>query len=155
LFYRSLVVALIGLAPVALTLAINFAWMSETGVWLDVGTSMIAGITFGVGVDYSIHILSALKGTAAADWRARVLQSVGLVSRPVVFNTVAVAVGFLVLTLASYQPIQHMGRFAAATLAVSATIALVVIPLLAFCLQPRALAERRHSIRLDEEVTVS
>ena len=140
LFYRSFVVAVVGLAPVAVTLTANFAWMALLGVPLDVGTAMIAAITFGVAVDYSIHILSALRETQAANWRDRVVQSVGLVSRPIVFNTIAVSMGFLVLTLASYQAIQHMGRFVAATLAISAVLALVLIPLLAFVLRPRALA---------------
>ena len=60
--YRSLTSALLAMAPVSLTLLVVYGGMGLLGVHLDIGTSMLASLTTGAGVDYALHLLAAWKG---------------------------------------------------------------------------------------------
>src|SRR5262249_50895357 len=60
--YRSFWSALLAMTPVCLTLLVIYGGMGLIGVHLDIGTSMLASLTTGAGVDYAVHLLAAWKG---------------------------------------------------------------------------------------------
>ncbi|MFT7621606.1 MAG: putative RND superfamily exporter protein, partial [Myxococcota bacterium] len=55
--FRSIIAGLIGLVPTGLTLLVTFGLMGlfPERLPLDIGSSMIASIALGVGIDYAIH----------------------------------------------------------------------------------------------------
>jgi predicted RND superfamily exporter protein len=108
---RSLRWGIYCVAPSALAVLINFAFMGWMNIPLGVATSMFAGMTLGIGVDFAIHVLEGF-GTA----RARGLSpeealrdSMARTGPAVLINTLAIALGFGVLTLSQVPANARLG----------------------------------------------
>src|SRR5690554_400778 len=143
---RSVSMGLLALLPLLFTMVGVFTLMALTGTNLDIGTSIIAAISFGIGIDYAIHTISALRlstGKNQAELIANALQACG---KPILINTLALGLGFLVLTLSGYQALVNLGYFISLTMLFSALFALLVLP--AFYRQEEPLIET------DEELVV-
>jgi predicted RND superfamily exporter protein len=135
--YRSLTSALLAMAPVTLTLLVVYGGMGLLGVHLDIGTSMLASLTTGAGVDYALHLLAAWKGppgegrATEADLRKAASYSSFLVGRAIWTNALMVAGGFVVLTMGEARPLQNVGGLTAAAMMVAALATFVAVPVLA------------------------
>ena len=135
--YRSLTSALLAMAPVSLTLLVVYGGMGLLGVHLDIGTSMLASLTTGAGVDYALHLLAAWKGPpgeAAAtteDLRKAATYSSFLVGRAIWTNALMVAGGFVVLTMGEARPLQNVGGLTATAMMAAALATFVAVPVLA------------------------
>lgn len=129
---KSVILGLISLVPLAFTVLINFGTMGFAGLPLDAVTSIIASIAIGIGVDYAIHYISRYRlemadGHDAVTALTRTGASAG---RAIVFNALALVIGFLVLVFSHFRAIAVFGLLISATMIVSSLAALVVIPLL-------------------------
>jgi predicted RND superfamily exporter protein len=132
--YRSLSAALLAMAPVSMTLLMVYGGMGLLGVHLDIGTSMLASLTTGAGVDYAVHLLAAWKGPpgegpadrAALDGAAS--YAAFLVGRAIWTNALMVAGGFVVLTMGEARPLQNVGGLTAAAMMVAALATFAAIP---------------------------
>ena len=135
--YRSLWSALLAMAPVSLTLLVIYGGMGFLGVHLDIGTSMLAALTTGAGVDYALHLLAAWKGpegpgpASAEDLRKAGAYASFLVGRAIWTNALMVAGGFVVLTMGEARPLQNVGGLTAAAMMVAALATFVTVPVLA------------------------
>lgn len=121
---------LLCLVALFISVIVNFGFMSFADIPLDVVTIMISGVCIGIGVDYSIHVLSRYrlelrsgKGREAA--LASVVSSTG---RGVFFNAATLALGFGLLAFSSFKAISLFGLLVAATMCTSALGALLVLP---------------------------
>lgn len=128
LIFRSPSIALLVPLPLILTLLGVFAIMAAAGVDLDIGTSIIAAISFGIGIDYSIHIISALKSSKSTTHLEQIRDALKLCGKPILINTLALGSGFLVLTLSGYQALINLGYFISITMFLSAVFSLLVLP---------------------------
>ncbi len=135
--YRSLWSALLAMAPVSLTLLVVYGGMGLLGVHLDIGTSMLASLTTGAGVDYAVHLLAAWKGPPGArataspdDLRKSASYASFLVGRAIWTNALMVAGGFVVLTMGEARPLQNVGGLTAAAMMVAALATFAAIPAL-------------------------
>jgi len=61
LMFRSLFTGALAVIPVALTVLAVYGVMAALDIYLDPPSSMFAAIAIGVGVDFSIHLLSRLR----------------------------------------------------------------------------------------------
>ncbi|MFO0762455.1 MAG: MMPL family transporter [Byssovorax sp.] len=129
--YRSVWSALLSMAPVSLTLVIIYGAMGFFGIHLDVGTSMLASLTTGAGVDYALHLLAAWKAPPGGSLRDAASYSAFLVGRAIWTNAIMVAVGFVVLTMGEARPLQNVGGLTAAAMVVAALATFATIPVLA------------------------
>jgi predicted RND superfamily exporter protein len=137
--YRSLTGALLAMAPVSLTLLVVYGGMGLLGVHLDIGTSMLASLTTGAGVDYALHLLAAWKGGPAgatgpatqAELKKAATYASFLVGRAIWTNALMVAGGFVVLTMGEARPLQNVGGLTAAAMMAAALATFVAIPVLA------------------------
>ncbi len=130
LIFRSATYGLLGLVPMVLTITVVFALLGVSGVYLDAASALIASIVLGIGVDYSIHFLARYRSLrrAGTDLEAAVLETLRTSGRAIVFNSLAVTVGFLVLLLSSFWPVIHMGWLVAANMVLSALLTMLVMP---------------------------
>jgi hypothetical protein len=132
--YRSLWSALLAMAPVTLTLLVVYGGMGLLGVHLDIGTSMLASLTTGAGVDYALHLLAAWKGPAGegkatpAVLRGAASYAAFLVGRAIWTNALMVAGGFVVLTMGEAKPLQNVGGLTAAAMMAAGLATFVAIP---------------------------
>jgi len=135
--YRSLWSALLAMAPVSLTLLVVYGGMGILGVHLDIGTSMLASLTTGAGVDYAVHLLAAWKGppgqgkATPAELKLAATYASFLVGRAIWTNALMVAGGFVVLTMGQARPLQNVGGLTAAAMMVAALATFAAIPVLA------------------------
>ncbi len=130
--FRSIMAGLYSILPLVFTIFTNFTLMKVFGVSLDVATAMIASMGLGIGIDYAIHFVSryrieVYKGKNADDAIKSTMHSTG---RAIVFNALAVALGFMVLIFSNFMPIMNVGWLVAATMIVSALATLIVLPCL-------------------------
>ena len=63
---RSLRLGLVATLPTVLTLAAVYGAMGALDVHLDIGTSMLASLIIGAGVDYAVHLVAAYRSASSA-----------------------------------------------------------------------------------------
>jgi uncharacterized protein len=132
IMFRSVIVGFLGSIPIVGALIINFGLMGFFNISLDFATAMIASITIGIGIDYSIHFLSRYfyeRETGCDDERCTIttLQTSG---KAIMINTFSVAAGFGVLSFASLQPLVFFGILTGITMVTSSIGAISVLPIL-------------------------
>lgn len=125
----SPLLALFCLIPLVLTVAVSFGVMGYGGVPLDMVTTMVASLAIGIGVDYSIHLVSRYRqelarGVAKAEAMTRTLTGTG---RGILVNAATLVAGFAVLLVSSLQATATLGWLLALTMIVSSVGALTVL----------------------------
>ncbi|MDI7247931.1 MAG: MMPL family transporter [Bacillota bacterium] len=121
---------LLCLVALFISVIVNFGFMSFADIPLDVVTIMISGVCIGIGVDYSIHVLSRyrLELRSGKGREAALASVVGSTGRSVFFNAATLALGFGLLAFSSFKAISLFGLLVAATMCTSALGALLVLP---------------------------
>lgn len=112
------------LAP-SLAILASFGWMGWLGVPLGVATSMFAGITLGVGVDYSIHLWAAHRrlGGALADTLSEVGPALGI-------DLATVGLGFSLLLTSPIPANVRLASLLVGSLFICFLASLLLVPLL-------------------------
>lgn len=130
LLFRRASAGLLALTPTLVTIGVIYGVMGWMRLHLDIGTSMLASLIIGAGVDYGIHVLAARRDTGAGD--TAIARESGEHTGPgVMLNALMVAAGFFVLTLGEARPLQIVGGLTAAAMGVSALATYLTIPALA------------------------
>ncbi|MBN1572633.1 MAG: RND family transporter [Deltaproteobacteria bacterium] len=132
LVFRSIKAASFSMLPLIFTIFSNFTLMRIFDVNLDVATAMIASMGLGIGIDYSIHFVSRYRIETAKglDVNDALFETIHNTGRALVFNAVAVAAGFIILVLSNFKPIMNVGWLVSATMIISASATLIIIPAL-------------------------
>jgi len=138
---KSLIAGFICITPLSISILINFAIMGFTGIKLNLGTSMVAGVSIGAGIDYAIHCLEAYKrefrasgGSGNFLWRA--YASTG---KAIIINAVSVGAGFAVLFFSRFTMLADLGLLVAITMFSSALVSLTLLPALLAVFKPKFL----------------
>ena len=128
--FRSPLSGLLAAAPTGAALLVVYGGMGLVGVRLDIGTSMLASIVIGAGVDYGVHFLSAWHAREGEPTLAGAVRAAARAGGAIWTNALAVAAGFFVLTLGEARPLKNVGALTAAAMVVAAGCTFVVLPLL-------------------------
>jgi predicted RND superfamily exporter protein len=141
---HSFAAGLIGLVPLIVSILINFAVMSLLGIKLNIGTSLVAGLAVGIGIDYTIHFMETYKEefrnlNGQGDYLHKAFSTVGLA---IVINAVSVGLGFAVLMLSEFVILRDLGFLIAQTMGISALVSLTVIPVLMESIRPKFILRR-------------
>jgi len=129
-FFRSPVLGLVAVIPTALPDLVTVGVMGLSGLPLDVGSAMVAAVVLGVAVDDAIHVLSAEREARARGLAsdAAIAEAYARTGRALVTTSVALAAGFLTLTLSSWHSIASFGLVAAVAIVLALVATLVVLP---------------------------
>ncbi len=132
LLFLSLRAGLLSLIPNIFPIIILFGIMGWSGISLNISTSMIAVIAIGIAIDDTIHYLTAFNTEVRriGDQRRAVVYVGRTVGRPIIFTSVALCLGFLIVCLSNFRPIQHFGFLAGATMATALFTDLILLPAL-------------------------
>jgi predicted RND superfamily exporter protein len=142
---KSLTAGCISIVPLSISILINFAVMGFAGIKLNLGTSMVAAVAVGIGIDYTIHCLESYK----REWRAtngagnflwRTFISSG---KAIVINAVSVGAGFAVLMFSSFTMLADLGLLIALAMFSSAIASLTVLPALLSVIKPQFIYRER------------
>jgi predicted RND superfamily exporter protein len=122
----------VSLIPNIAPIIILFGVMGWTGISLNISTSMIAGIAIGIAMDDTIHYLTAfnLNVRRSGSERQAILTVARSVGMPIVYTSVVLSAGFLVVCLSNFIPIRHFGLLSSATMVVGLFSDLVLMPAL-------------------------
>ncbi len=149
LTYRSITAGLIGIVPLGFTVLVNFGVMGLSGINLDVSTAMVASIAIGIGIDYTIHFLSAYhrESTNAAGNNEPSRGALETTGKAILFNAGSVAAGFAVLLLSNFVPLRYLGLLIALTMFTSSIASMTILPVFLDVVKPRFL---NHTIRKEK-----
>jgi len=141
---RSVIAGIVGVLPLSISILVNFAVMGFAGIKLNLGTSMVASVSVGIGIDYSIHFLEAFKREyrkykGGADFLMACFKSSG---KAIIINAVSVGAGFAVLLLSRFNILCDLGLLIAITMCTSALVSLTVLPALLVVLKPKFITKQ-------------
>ena len=129
-FFRSPLLALAAGIPAGITLLLTFGLMGALDMRMDVGTSMIASIALGVGIDYAVHLVWKHGVVPPSEADAALETALRATGWGIVINALEVAVGFGILVLGTIVPMQNFGMLTAFAMIVSAAATLLLVPTL-------------------------
>ena len=129
--FRSVTSGLLASTPTVLTLLAVYGAMGALGVHLDIGTSMLASLIIGAGVDYAVHMVAAWRVPAGAAIDVGAQHAARSTASAIWTNAMMVAAGFFVLTLGDARPLQNVGLLTASAMIVAAASTFVAVPILA------------------------
>jgi len=129
---KSFKMGFFGIIPLVATVLLLFGFMGATGIPLDIATVLVASVALGIGVDYSIHMISAFKYhfSATSDVYQAIEKTLYTTGKSIVINILSVAAGFSVLMLSQLVPIQYFGLLVAISMFSSGFGALTLLPVI-------------------------
>ncbi|MEM9399788.1 MAG: MMPL family transporter [Verrucomicrobiota bacterium] len=109
-----------------------FGIMGGAGIPLNVGTCMVAAVTLGIAIDDTLHLLVRFnrKLTDLKSEKAAVKAALEKEMGPVVATSIALAGGFMVLSLASFEPVRQFGYLSAIVILLALVTDLLLTPVL-------------------------
>jgi predicted RND superfamily exporter protein len=134
---KSIAVGLLGVLPLLVVVIINFAVMGFFGIKLNIGTAMIFSLTMGIGIDYTIHFLEAIKRSLKENPKTFLETSYRTSGIAIITDALSTGVGFAVLLLSRFVMLAHFGALVSLSLINSALVGLVLMPALLIVIKPK------------------
>ena len=136
--FRSVSLALLGLAPNILAAGLVLGVMGLAGIPLDIMTITIAAIVVGMGVDNCIHYIHRFRKEFAVDqnYRDAMYRSHASIGRAMYYTTLTVVVGFSMLTLSNFTPSIYFGLLTVMAMLAAVMGALLLLPKLIITFKP-------------------
>jgi len=118
--------------PIIVTIIVLFGFMGVTGIPLDIATVLVASVALGIGIDYSIHVIThfnhSLKETG--EIKKAIENTIMISGKAIIINVVSVGVGFLVLIFSQLTPLQNFGLLVTLSMLGSGLAALTLLPVI-------------------------
>ena len=136
--FRSLVLAVLALAPNLLAAGLVLGIMGLAGIPLDIMTITIAAIVVGIGVDNCIHYVHRFQREFPVDrnYRATMYRCHGSIGRALYYTTLTLVIGFSTLTLSNFNPSLYFGLLTVVALSAAVIGALLLLPRLILLVRP-------------------
>jgi predicted RND superfamily exporter protein len=134
--FRSVPYTLLLIPPNVIPMVLVMAWMVWRDIPLNAATAIIFSVSIGITVDAGIHLLARLREELAEDLllTTAIMRSVRGTGRAIVVACVTLVLGFSVLLLSNFVPVQRFAELIAISIASCLVSTLVVLPaLLSVC----------------------
>lgn len=127
---RSFQGSILSVLLISLVILINFGVMGYFGIPLDIVTVLISSIGVGVGIDYSIHILSRYQEERGKGNNVRTALHTAItgIGTSIISNAGAVISGFIILVISSFPPFRYFGILVSLIMFTAAMGAIIWIP---------------------------
>ena len=138
LIFRSFKLGLYSVIPLVVPVVLNFGIMGFAGIKLNAATAIIASLGIGMGIDYSIHVLSRYRHEIHVhdDVPRAIDIALNTSGRAILYNALAVAVGFLVLVPSNFVIISELGILVALIMITTSLASLTILPATLMVLPP-------------------
>ena len=138
LLFRSLQLTLIALVVNIIPISMIFGFMGWLHIPLDIMTITIAAIAMGIGVDDTIHYIHRFKIEYDKDHLyPEVMQRTNYsVGNAMYYTSLAVIIGFSILTLSNLLPTIYFGLLTMLVMAAALMSNLILLPKLLLLLKP-------------------
>jgi|WetSurSiteA1Bulk_404760.scaffolds.fasta_scaffold00138_10 uncharacterized protein len=127
---RSPVAGIFAAIPIISAIIILFGIMGYTGIPLNIVTVLVASIAIGIGVDYSIHVISHFNSSIMnrASIEKALKDTIGISGKAIIINVISVSAGFLVLLFSEMVPLKYFGLLILLSMIASGVSALTFLP---------------------------
>jgi len=118
--------------PVIATIVVLFGFMGFTGIPLDIATVLVASIALGIGIDYSIHVITGFNHhlKECGDAEKSIKEVIHSSGKAIIINVLSVSAGFMVLLFSQIVPLQNFGLLVAISMFGSGFGALTLLPVI-------------------------
>lgn len=118
--------------PIFAAIMILFGVMGFTGISLNMATVLVASVALGIGIDYSIHVISHFNHVYRITGNAlnAIEETIMISGKAIIINVVSVSAGFLVLVFSEMVPLQYFGLLIALSMIGSSLGALTLLPVI-------------------------
>lgn len=133
LILRSLKTGIFATIPIIAAIIILFGVMGFSGIPLNIATVLVASVALGIGIDYSIHVISNVKHlmkTHDDDISHALEETIVISGKAIVINVISVSGGFLVLLFSEMVPLQYFGFLVALSMIGSGIGSLTLLPVI-------------------------
>ena len=132
LVLRSPIKGVFAAIPIIATITILFGFMGATGIPLDIATVLVASVALGIGIDYSIHIITHFNHIykKTGELYKAMEETIMVSGKAIVINVLSVSAGFLVLMFSEMVPLQNFGILVAMSMIGSGLGALTLLPVI-------------------------
>jgi hypothetical protein len=139
LLFKSFTAGVFGSLPIVITAVVNFGIMGYLNISLNTTTALISSIAVGMGIDYSIHLLSKYKNYGEKIFEPQIAAENTMKSsgKAIIFNAFVVITGFLVLHFSSFPPNRELGYLVSLSLFNSFVLTLTLVVALIDRYKPR------------------
>lgn len=130
LLLRSAISGLLSAIPIVSAIIMLFGIMGFTGIPLNIATVLVASIVVGIGIDYSIHVITHFNHSHknGVDIETALKNTIEVVGKAIIINVVSVSAGFLVLLFSEMVPLQYFGLLISLSMLGSGLGALILLP---------------------------
>lgn len=138
ILFRSLRLALIAFFPNMLSAGAVLAVMGWLNIPLDMMTITIASISLGIAVDDTIHYICRFREEIKkdGDYYGAVHRCHGSIGHAMHYTSVAIVIGFSILTLSNFWPTIYFGAFTSLAMVIALAGALMLLPKLIVVFKP-------------------
>lgn len=132
LLYTSVTAGFMSLVPNMIPVVVMFGVMGLLGIPLNPGTATVAVIAVGIAIDDTIHLLSRynMECRTEPDHMLAVRRAVQEQAVPVISTSLALAAGFGILYISSFNIVAQFGVLAALTILCAMLTDLLISPIL-------------------------
>jgi hydrophobe/amphiphile efflux-3 (HAE3) family protein len=118
--------------PIITTIFISLGFMGIVGIPIDIATVLVGSIALGIGIDYSIHVISGFNKHANEDESEEkaIENTIRVSGKAIIINAASVAAGFLLLAFSQMVPFRNFGILVAISMVGSSIGALTLLPAL-------------------------
>ncbi len=129
---RSITAGIYAAIPIISAIIILFGVMGYTGIPLNIATVLVASIAMGIGIDYSIHVITHFNDSLqkGATIRQALNDTIVISGKAIVINVISVSAGFLVLLFSEMVPLQYFGLLICLSMVGSGLSALTFLPVI-------------------------
>jgi predicted RND superfamily exporter protein len=129
--------------PIISTIAILFGFMGFAYISLDIATVLVASVALGIGIDYSIHVITHFNHSLKekGDINKALEDTIMVSGKAILINVISVSAGFLVLIFSQMVPLQNFGLLVALSMIGSGLGSLTLLPVVLI------LANRRKKLQ--------
>ncbi len=142
--FRSFVAGLINVLPISLVMIFSFGLLGLLNIPLEIGKSLTASMTIGIGIDYTIHFLCKYRVKAQeglqdghidpAQITAATMATAG---KAIFFNAVVVIGGFLIFLTSNFSSLFYMGVMLSLSMGACLIVSMTVLPAILNRFKPR------------------
>jgi uncharacterized protein len=126
--FRSVLTGIAAMLPTTLTLLVAFGLLGLTGTPIDLGSTMISSIAFGVGIDYAIHFIWAYRRRLDEGGRQAGMHALDTAGPSIVVNALEVGLAFGVLAFGTVAPMSRFGLLTGEVMLLAASATLFLLP---------------------------
>ena len=142
--FRSFVAGLINVLPISLVMIFSFGLLGLLNIPLEIGKSLTASMTIGIGIDYTIHFLCKYRVKAQeglqdghidpAQITAATMATSG---KAIFFNAVVVIGGFLIFLTSNFSSLFYLGVMLSLSMGACLIVSMTVLPAILNRFKPR------------------